>query len=342
MKTAIIFGVTGQDGSYLSEHLLGLGYRVHGVKRRVSNFNTERVDHLLTNPHFQLWYGDVCDAMWVAKFVNQIQAEEIYNLAAQSHVAVSFEVPNYTSDATGQGALNIFEAVKHFSPHSRVYQASSSEQFGNEPAPQNEKTPFRPRSPYGCAKTFAHNCAVNYREAHGLFIACGILFNHESTRRNETFVTRKIACAAARIACGLQDKLVLGNMDAKRDWGFAGEYVQAMHLMLQHSVADDFVIGSGVSVTVGAFCDFAFQALRMKWQDYVVTDARYFRPSEVDNLRADSSKAREVLGWCPQIGVDQLALGMVEAEVQILSTGTSQDGQMRDLKKKSDGEGGRV
>lgn len=311
---ALITGTAGQDGSYLAELLLAKGYEVHGTKRRSSSFNTQRINHLIENPAFHLHYADVCDPQSVARVMAATQPDEIYNLAAQSHVGVSFELPGYTAEATGQGALNVFEAMRHAAPKARLYQASSSEMFGNSPGPQSETTPFRPRSPYACAKAFAHHLAVNYREAYGLHISCGILFNHESPRRGETFVTRKITRAAVRIEAGLQDKLVLGNLEACRDWGHAPDYVEAMWLMLQRDSPDDYAIGTGVTSTVRDFAREAFANAGLDWERHVETDARYYRPAEVDMLRACTRKAEAKLRWKARTGVGCLARIMVEAD----------------------------
>lgn len=318
MTRAFLLGCTGQDGSYLSELLLSKGYEVHGIKRRSSSFNTARLDHIFGNERFHLHYGDICDGSGITRLLKEIEPHEIYNLAAQSHVKVSFEIPEYTADATGMGALKLFEAVRGLGLKARIYQASSSEMFGNEPAPQNEQTPLRPRSPYGCAKVFAHNCAVNYRESYGMFIACGILFNHESPRRGETFVTRKIAMGVAAIKSGLTNTLALGNLDARRDWGYVPEYVDAMWRMLQQDKADDFVIGTGETWTVKQFCEEAFAHAGLNWRDHLVIDPTYFRPSEVDNLRADPRKANAVLGWRAQTSMIKLSGLMVDAEMEAL------------------------
>lgn len=317
MKTALILGCTGQDGSYLSELLLSKGYEVHGIKRRSSSFNTERLNHIFEHERFQLHYGDICDGSGMARLLKEIEPHEIYNLAAQSHVKVSFEIPEYTADATGMGALKLFEVVRGLGLKARIYQASSSEMFGNEPAPQNEMTPLRPRSPYGCAKVFAHNCAVNYRESYGMFISCGILFNHESERRGETFVTRKIAMGVAAIKAGLANTLALGNLNARRDWGYAPEYVEAMWLMLQQERADDFVIGTGATHSVREFCQAAFARVGLDWRECVTVDEKYRRPAEVDQLRADPSKARTALGWRAKTGMRELAGLMVDAEMKM-------------------------
>lgn len=316
MIRALIIGTTGQDGSYLSELLLSKGCEVHGIKRRSSSFNTARLDHIFEHERFQLHYGDICDGSGVTRLLKEIEPQEIYNLAAQSHVKVSFEVPEYTSEATGMGALKLFEAVRGLGLKTRIYQASSSEMFGNEPTPQSERTPLRPRSPYGCAKVFAHNCAVNYRESYGMFISCGILFNHESERRGETFVTRKIAMGVAAIKAGLTDSLALGNLDARRDWGYAPEYVEAMWRMLQQDKADDFVIGTGATHSVGEFCQYAFAHVGLNWRDHVTLDEKYRRPAEVDELRAETSKARIVLDWRARTDMRTLAGLMVDAEMK--------------------------
>ncbi len=316
---ALITGVTGQDGSYLSELLLSKGYEVHGTKRRSSSFNTARIDHLMDNPSFHLHYADVCDPQSIERVMEISHPDEIYNLAAQSHVGVSFELPGYTSETTGQGTLNVLEAMRRSAPAARMYQASSSEMFGNSPAPQSERTPFAPRSPYACAKVFAHHLAVMYREAWGLRISCGILFNHESPRRGETFVTRKITMAVARIAAGLQEQVALGNMLAKRDWGYAPEYVHAMWLMLQQDQPDDYVIGTGETADVDQFARCAFKAAGVAMTRATVTqEERYFRAAEVDHLQADTSKARLKLRWEAKTGCEQLARIMVEADIEAL------------------------
>lgn len=307
MKRALITGVTGQDGSYLAELLLSKGYDVHGVIRRASTFNTGRLDHIYKDPHvadsrFHLHYGDLADANTVRKLIYKIQPDEFYNLGAQSHVRVSFDIPEYTANITGLGTLRVLEAIKDFEEHTgkkvKFYQASSSEMFGSAPSPQNEDTKFCPRSPYGAAKVFAFNTVRNYREAYGIFAVNGILFNHESERRGETFLTRKVTRGIARILSDLDEKLYLGNLDARRDWGYAPEYVNAMYLMLQHPEPEDFVIGTGESHTVGEFVELAFKHAGISnWKDYVGIDPRYYRPSEVDNLIADARKAKEKLGW---------------------------------------------
>jgi GDPmannose 4,6-dehydratase len=320
MPKALITGITGQDGSYLADFLSAKGYQVHGLKRRSSSFNTERVDHLYVDAHnsgakFFLHYADLSDASSLAWCLAEICPDEIYNLGAQSHVKVSFETPEYTSDVTAIGTIRLLEAIRRTGLQCRFYQASSSEMFGSTPAPQSENTIFHPRSPYACAKVFAHHATVNYRESYGLHASCGILFNHESPRRGETFVTRKITRAVAHICQGLQDKVYLGNLDALRDWGFAGDYVKAMWSMLQQDKPDDYVIGTGHSHSVREFAEAAFAHVGRDWRDYVVIDARYLRPAEVDDLRADASKARRVLDWQPAVDFQQLVALMVDADV---------------------------
>lgn len=321
MKRALITGVTGQDGSYLAEFLLHKGYEVHGIKRRSSSFNTGRVDGIYTDLHehnsrFFLHFADLADGSSVMKLLYDIRPDEVYNLAAQSHVRVSFDVPEYTCDVTALGALRILEGIRQTGVKTRFYQASSSEMFGSALPPQSETTVFHPRSPYACAKMFGHNITVNYRESYGTYAVSGILFNHESPRRGETFVTRKIARAVAHIKMGLQEKLYLGNLDAKRDWGFAKEYVEAMWLMLQEYKPDDYVIGTGETHTVREFVEEAFGHLNMDWNDYVAIDPRYFRPAEVDVLLADPSKAQKQLGWRHQTGFRDLVKLMVDAEME--------------------------
>jgi GDPmannose 4,6-dehydratase len=312
MPKALITGVTGQDGSYLSELLISKGYEIHGIKRRSSSFNTSRVDHLIENPLFHLRYGDVTDARSIDDAVREIQPDEVYNLAAQSHVGVSFQMPDYTMAATGHGAANVFGAVRRFAPEARVYQASSSEMFGNEPAPQGITTRFSPQSPYGAAKVYAHNMAQLYRDAYGLRITCGILFNHESPRRGETFVTRKIAMAAARIKAGLQGWLVLGNLEARRDWGWAPDYVAAMWNMVQ-SDCPVAALGTGDSWSVRDFARQAFAQLDMDWERYVETDDRYQRPAEIHQLRAVPSAMIE-----HTVSFAGLVQRMVQAEMEAL------------------------
>ena len=327
MKRALITGITGQDGSYLAELLLSMGYEVHGIVRRSSSFNTERIDHLYHDPHLpgpplRLHYGDLTDGNNVANLVSTVQPDEVYNLAAQSHVRVSFDMPVFTADADATGALKLLEAVRVHQQHSgssiRYYQASSSEMYGKvQEVPQRETTPFYPRSPYGCAKAFAHWITVNYRESYGLHASCGILFTHESPRRGETFVTRKITRAVGRIKLGLQRKLFLGNLDALRDWGFAGDYVEAMWRMLQQDTPDDYVIATGEMISVRAFCELAFGHVGLDYRDFVEVDPRYFRPAEVDQLLGDPSKARRVLGWNPKVSVAELARMMVDHDLEL-------------------------
>lgn len=325
MKRALITGITGQDGSYLAEFLLDKGYEVHGLIRRSSSFNTQRIDHLFCNPEINgkslfLHYADLTDSVRLVKLLYELNPDEVYNLAAQSHVRVSFDIPEYTSDVTAVGALRILEAIREagLEKKSRFYQASSSEMFGKVQAvPQTETTPFWPRSPYACAKVFAHWATVNYRESYNLHASSGILFNHESPRRGETFVTRKITRAATRISLGLQDKLILGNLDAKRDWGFAGDYVEAMWLMLQQEEPDDYVVATNETHSVREFCEEVFQYLGLDWQKYVGYDKRYERPAEVDLLIGDPAKARRVLGWEPRVNFKGLVKMMVEADLEL-------------------------
>jgi GDPmannose 4,6-dehydratase len=321
MKRALITGVTGQDGSYLAELLLAKGYEVCGLVRRSSSFNTERLDRIYQDPHvpdyrLRLVFGDLDDASSLNRAVRTIKPDEIYNLGAQSHVRVSFDVPEYTASTVALGTLRLLEAIREsgLDQSVRFYQASSSEMFGGAAPPQSESTPFEPRSPYACAKVFAHQLAQNYREAYGMFIACGILFNHESPRRGIPFVTRKITRAAARIRHGLDKKLYLGNLDAKRDWGFAGDYVEAMWLMLQQDKPDDFVVATGESHSVAEVLEIAFGALELDWKKHVEIDPRYLRPTEVDHLHGDAGKARRLLGWKPKVGFRQLIEMMVRAD----------------------------
>ena len=321
MRRALLFGVTGQDGSYLAELLLDKGYEVHGVIRRSSSFNTDRIDHLYEDPHvpdsrLRLHYGDLTDASSVSRLLREIHPDEIYALGAQSHVKVSFEIPEYTADTVAMGTLRLLEAVRDTCPEARMYVASSSEMFGSSPPPQSEVTPFRPRSPYAVAKVFAHQMAVLYREAYDLHVSCGILHNHESPRRLETFVTRKITRAAARIKLGLQDKLYLGNLKSSRDWGFAGDYVEAMWLMLQQERPDDYVIATGEMHTVEEFVEAAFGFHGLDWREHVEIDSRYFRPAEVDALCGDASKARERLGWEPRVKFAELVRMMAQADIE--------------------------
>lgn len=326
MKIALITGITGQDGSYLAELLLAKGYRVHGVIRRISTFNTERIDHLYTDPHIKearlfLHYGDLSNAARLRQLLEEIRPHEIYNLAAQSHVRVSYDMAEYTADVVGTGALRMLEAFRNFAGSCgypvRYYQAGSSEMFGSAPPPQSEATPFHPRSPYAAAKVAAHWYSVNYREAYNLFISNGILFNHESPRRGETFVTRKITRALARVKLGLQDKLYLGNLDARRDWGHAADYVRAMWLMLQQDQPDDYVVSTGESHSVREFLDAAAGRLNLDWQRVVESDPRYLRPAEVDHLHGDSTKARTVLGWKPEFSFEALVSAMVDHDLEL-------------------------
>ncbi len=317
MKKAIITGITGQDGSYLAELLLSKGYEVHGLIRRASTFNTIRIDHLFKDPHVKgnmlhLHYADLSDSSRLTTLLFEIRPDEIYHLAAQSHVRVSFDEPEHTGDVTGLSTTRLLEAVRLACPESRFYQASSSEMFGASPPPQDESSPFYPRSPYGAAKVYSYWMTRNYREAYGLFASNGILFNHESPRRGETFVTRKISRAAARIKLGLQEKLFLGNLDAIRDWGYAPEYVYAMWLMLQADSPDDFVIATGHGASVADFLDASFGELELDWTKYVEYDGKYLRPTEVDSLIGDASRAQELLKWAPRFTTPDLARLMVQ------------------------------
>lgn len=322
MTCALITGITGQDGSYLAELLLAKGYEVHGLVRRSSTPSSPRIDHIVEG--VTLHHGDLADGNGLARLVRTIRPTEVYNLAAQSHVHVSFAQPGYTADVTGSGVLRLLEAVRDaqdvMGEPIRFYQASSSEMFGGMPgtAPQSEATPFHPRSPYGCAKVFAHHAVVNYRESYGLHASCGILFNHESPRRGEEFVTRKIAKAVARIAVGKQDKLLLGNLDARRDWGFAGDYVKAMWLMLQQDQPGDYVIATGETHTVRSFVSAAFDYVGLEWEQFVQIDPSLYRPAEVDLLLGDASKAKKRLGWVPGVNFVQLVHMMVDAELRAL------------------------
>jgi len=322
MKKALITGITGQDGSYLAEFLIKKGYTVYGIIRRSSSFNTQRIEHLYQDPHektrkLNLVYGDLNDASSLNLLIKTIRPDEIYNLGAQSHVKVSFEVPEYTAEVTGLGAIRLLEAIRDTGVKTKFYQASSSEMYGKVcETPQNELTPFYPRSPYGAAKVYAYWMTVNYREAYKMYACNGILFNHESPRRGETFVTRKITMALARIKLGLQNKLYLGNLDAKRDWGFAGDYVEAMWLILQQPKADDFVIATGETHSVREFLQEAFDHAKLDWKKYVAIDNRYLRPTEVDLLLGDSSKARRVLKWKPKVNFKQLVRMMVDSDMQ--------------------------
>ena len=322
-KKALITGITGQDGSYLAELLLGKGYEVHGLIRRASTFNTSRIDHLYQDPHdpeakLFLHYGDLSDGARLVTMINEIDPDEIYNLAAQSHVRVSFDEPEHTGDTTGIGAMRLLEAVRVAGVKCRYYQASSSEMFGATPPPQNEETPFYPRSPYGAAKVYAYWVTRNYREGYGLFAVNGILFNHESPRRGETFVTRKVTRAVARIQAGLDDYVYMGNLDAIRDWGYAPEYVEGMWRMLQADEPDDYVLATGGNFTVRDFVITAFEHAGLDWEKHVKFDERYLRPTEVDALIGDASKAKEKLGWVPKVQTDELARIMVDADVEAL------------------------
>ncbi|MFP8906190.1 MULTISPECIES: GDP-mannose 4,6-dehydratase [Streptomyces] len=319
-RTAVITGITGQDGSYLAELLLDKGYTVHGLMRRSSSFNTERIDHIYQDPHtpgrrLVLHHADLSDGVALVNLLRDVRPDEVYNLGAQSHVRVSFDAPLYTGDVTGLGALRLLEAIRAGGVETRLYQASSSEMFGSTPPPQNETTPFHPRSPYGCAKVMAYWATVNYREAYGIHAVNGILFNHESPRRGETFVTRKITRAVARIRAGLQEHLYLGNLDAVRDWGYAPEYVEAMWRMLQRDEPDDYVVATGVAATVRDFLTAAFGAAGLDWERHVRFDPKYERPTEVDALIGDASKARKLLDWAPKVHYGELARIMVEADV---------------------------
>ncbi|MBK6762530.1 MAG: GDP-mannose 4,6-dehydratase [Micrococcales bacterium] len=323
MKTAFITGITGQDGSYLAELLLARGYAVHGLIRRASTFNTHRIDHLYQDPHdpsarLFLHYGDLTDSSRLTTLLEKVAPDEVYHLAAQSHVRVSFDEPEYTGDVTGLGTIRILEALRATEIPARFYQASSSEMFGSTSPPQSETSPLRPRSPYAAAKVYAYWMARNYREAYGIFAVNGILFNHESPRRGETFVSRKISMAAARIAAGLQEHLYLGNLDAKRDWGYAKEYVEAMWLMLQADDPGDYVIATGTSYSVRDFLGFAFGHLGLDWERHVRLDERYLRPTEVDELVGDPTKAHDGLGWTARTFVPELARLMVESDLAAL------------------------
>ena len=319
-KKALITGITGQDGSYLAELLLGKGYEVHGIIRRSSSFNTQRIDHLYTDPHqpdthLFLHYGDLIDGTGLREILTRVQPDELYNLGAQSHVRVSFDQPVYTAQVDAVGTIRLLEAIRDVGLPIRFYQASSSEMYGKvKEVPQNEDTAFHPRSPYGCAKVYSYWQTVNYREAYDMFCCNGILFNHESPRRGETFVTRKVTRAATRIKMGLQNKLYLGNLDAKRDWGFAGDYVEAMWLMLQQDEPDDYVIATGQTHSVREFIDLAFDRLGLNWEDHIEIDARYLRPAEVDLLLGDASKAKRVLRWEPKLRFEELVAMMIDAD----------------------------
>lgn len=324
-QKALITGITGQDGSYLAELLLAKGYEVHGIIRRASTFNTGRIDHLYKDPHINgvrmfLHYGDISDSTNLIKLIYRIQPDEVYHLAAQSHVRVSFDIPEYTGDVTALSTIRILEAIRETGVKSKFYQASSSEMFGKvHEVPQRENTPFHPRSPYGVAKVYAHWATVNYRESYDMFACCGILFNHESPRRGETFVTRKITRAVARIKAGQQKKLYLGNLDAKRDWGYAREYVEAMWSMLQQDHADDYVVATGETHSVQEFLTEAFSHVDLDWRDYVELDPKYLRPAEVDLLIGDASKAERELGWVPKVTFKELVRLMVDADVSTIN-----------------------
>ena len=340
-KRALITGITGQDGSYLAELLLDMGYEVHGIIRRTSTFNTDRIDHVYVDPHSEeaklfLHYGDLTDGTMLRRILEQVQPQEVYNLGAQSHVRVSFDSPEYTVDAVGMGTLRILEAVRDYQQRTgqevRFYQAGSSEMFGKvQEIPQKETTPFYPRSPYACAKVYAHWQTINYRESYNLFACNGILFNHESPRRGETFVTRKITRAVARIVAGQQKKLYLGNLDSKRDWGYAKDYVQAMWLMLQQDQPDDYVVATNETHSIREFLDIAFSHVDLDWHDYVEFDARYLRPAEVDLLIGDATKAREALGWQPSVTFEELVHLMVEADLEAIGISDYSKGQHRDM-----------
>jgi GDPmannose 4,6-dehydratase len=325
MKKALITGITGQDGSYLAELLLGKGYIVHGVIRRASSFNTERLDPIYKDPHRNdvrlfLHYGDLADSVVTSTLIAEIQPDEIYNLAAQSHVRVSFDIPEYTGDVTAMGTTRILEAARKAAPKARFYQASSSEMFGlAREMPQRETTAFYPRSPYGAAKVYSYWMTVNYRESYNLHASNGILFNHESPRRGETFVTRKITRAVARIKAGVQKKLYLGNLDAKRDWGYAPEFVEAMWLMLQQDKPDDYVVATGETHTIRDFLDLSFGHAGLEWQKYVEIDPKYYRPAEVDVLIGDASKAKKQLGWVPKTKFPELVRIMTDADIALLA-----------------------
>jgi len=324
---AFITGVTGQDGSYLAELLLSKGYEVHGLIRRSSTFNTSRIEHIYRDPHdinsnFRLHYGDVTDASGMTNLIRTIEPDEIYNLAAQSHVMVSFSMPTYTGTVDALGTITLLEAIRSSGLQSKFYQASTSELFGSTPPPQNELSRFQPRSPYAAAKLYAYWATVNYREAYGLHATNGILFNHESPRRGETFVTRKITRAVAAIVSGKQEKLFLGNLDSIRDWGYAKEYVESMWLMLQQKTPSDYVVATGIGATIRDFCEQSFARVNLDWQKYVEIDERYIRPSEVDALIGDNSKIRQELGWAPKTDWKNLADLMVDADLEIMAKQT--------------------
>ena len=334
MKKALITGITGQDGSYLAELLLSKGYEVHGIIRRASTFNTQRIDHIYRDPHsngekvhLYLHYGDLANTGNLTDIIYSVKPDEIYHLAAQSHVRVSFELPEYTGDITGLGAMRVLEAVRKSGLPTRFYQASSSEMFGAAPPPQNEETPFEPQSPYAAAKVYAYWITRNYRDAYKLFASNGILFNHESPRRGETFVTRKITRALANIVAGRQDKLFLGNLEAKRDWGYAPDYIAAMWKIMLHDTPGDFVIGTGESHSVREFLDEAFGYINLDWHEYVAIDPRYYRPTEVNHLLSDPSKAVRELGWEPRIFFKDLVRVMVDADLELIGQAAPGEGR---------------
>ena len=344
-KRALITGITGQDGSYLSEFLLEKGYEVHGIIRRTSTFNTDRIDHMYTDPHNSearlfLHYGDLTDGTTLRRILEAVQPVEIYNLGAQSHVRVSFDSPEYTVDSVGMGTLRLLEAIRDYQQRTgievRFYQAGSSEMFGKvQEIPQKETTQFYPRSPYACAKVYAHWQTLNYRESYGLFACNGILFNHESPRRGETFVTRKITRAIARIVAGAQKKLYLGNLDAKRDWGYAKDYVKAMWLMLQQAEPDDYVVATGETHSVREFLDIAFNYVNLDWNDYVAFDERYLRPAEVDLLIGDPTKTKQKLGWKPSVTFEELVALMVEADLAVLGLSSANGDHSKAFQEKA-------
>ena len=324
MAKALITGITGQDGSYLAELLLSKGYEVHGLIRRASTFNTSRINHLFKDPHekgnkFHLHYGDITDGVGIANLIRELEPTEIYNLAAQSHVKVSFEMPDFTAQVDAIGTIRILEAIRAAKINTKFYQASTSELYGSTPPPQSEISPFAPRSPYAAAKLYSYWVVRNYREAYGLHATNGILFNHESPRRGETFVTRKITMAAAKIKLGLQEKLYLGNLEATRDWGYAPEYVESMWLMLQQEKPDDFVVATGVGATVRDFCEVAFSRLKLDYKDFVISEDRYIRPTEVDALIGDPSKIKKILGWEAKTHWKELAGIMTDADLKLIT-----------------------
>jgi GDPmannose 4,6-dehydratase len=323
VPVALVTGIAGQDGSFLAELLLGKGYEVHGIVRRASGRNLQRIDHLMAgddgDSRLHLHYGDLGDSTSLASIVRSVAPDEVYHLGAQSHVGVSFELPEYTADVAGTGTIRLLEALRMAGVDTRFYQASSSEMFGSSPPPQDERTPFHPRSPYACAKVFAYHATVNFREAYGLFACNGILFNHESERRGETFVTRKISRGVAAIVAGKAEHLYLGNLDARRDWGFAGDYVEAMWRMLQHDEPDDYVVATGEAHSVREFCELAFARAGLDWERHVRVDERFLRPAEVDHLLGDAAKARRQLGWEPTVGFEALVHRMVDADIAALT-----------------------